>query len=325
MPSEAMYEEVELSECYKCGRKFAVDRLSKHEKVCKAAEAPHKPKHPRPVFKDPKPKKSGGVPKWKAQHEELVQSMKYMRKIKAAQEAGISLRDLPPPPSTSSHHDDRVPCPHCGRKFEETVAARHIPACANTVNKPKGPPGSSMKQSPYATGAMMSSSGMSTKSPAITGKGKAPGPPNYGVSSSSNFGSSQKGGAFGGGGARFGPGGGDPSKLVGGGGGGMGMSLGGSSAISSGKMAERSNSRGKIVTKGPAQSSLKSHQTTKGSGSSAAFEVSGKSAVKPSDAGRITAKDFGKPAPPQERKRSRSGNRNTKIISGTSKGLGFNY
>ena len=30
-----------------------------------------------------------------------------------------------------------VQCPHCSRRFNEKAAARHIPACANTINKPK--------------------------------------------------------------------------------------------------------------------------------------------------------------------------------------------
>jgi hypothetical protein len=36
--------------------------------------------------------------------------------------------------------DNRTPCPHCGRKFNEDVAARHIPKCRDTVHRPKGPP-----------------------------------------------------------------------------------------------------------------------------------------------------------------------------------------
>ena len=37
---------------------------------------------------------------------------------------------LPEPP------DDRVPCPHCGRKFASDTADRHIPKCAQTKAKP---------------------------------------------------------------------------------------------------------------------------------------------------------------------------------------------
>ena len=34
---------------------------------------------------------------------------------------------------------DYVQCPHCGRKFSEAAADRHIPKCASIVsNKPGG-------------------------------------------------------------------------------------------------------------------------------------------------------------------------------------------
>ena len=36
--------------------------------------------------------------------------------------------------------DDRVQCPHCQRKFNPVTAKRHIPICAETVNRP-APPG----------------------------------------------------------------------------------------------------------------------------------------------------------------------------------------
>lgn len=49
---------------------------------------------------------------------------------------GGKLSDLPlPPPLDTS---DYIPCPHCGRKFNEAAADRHIPKCANIRhNKPK--------------------------------------------------------------------------------------------------------------------------------------------------------------------------------------------
>lgn len=51
---------------------------------------------------------------------------------------GGKLADLPPPPPSSN--PDYVQCPHCGRRFNETAAARHIPKCATyEFNKSKGP------------------------------------------------------------------------------------------------------------------------------------------------------------------------------------------
>jgi len=32
-------------------------------------------------------------------------------------------------------------CPYCMRRFRDDVAARHIPKCKNTINRPKPPPG----------------------------------------------------------------------------------------------------------------------------------------------------------------------------------------
>lgn len=49
---------------------------------------------------------------------------------------GGKLSDLPPPPPLDT--SDYVPCPHCGRKFNEAAAERHIPKCVNIKhNKPK--------------------------------------------------------------------------------------------------------------------------------------------------------------------------------------------
>ena len=49
--------------------------------------------------------------------------------------AGESLADIPYVPSGPD--PSFVQCPHCTRHFNATAAARHIPACANTINKPK--------------------------------------------------------------------------------------------------------------------------------------------------------------------------------------------
>lgn len=59
-----------------------------------------------------------------------------MRKIKAYEAKGGKLSDLPPPPP--SNYDHYVECRHCGRKYAAGVAERHIPKCANIINKPGG-------------------------------------------------------------------------------------------------------------------------------------------------------------------------------------------
>ena len=37
-----------------------------------------------------------------------------------------------PPPE---EYDDRISCPHCGRKFSETAGKRHIPHCEASMKK----------------------------------------------------------------------------------------------------------------------------------------------------------------------------------------------
>jgi hypothetical protein len=59
-----------------------------------------------------------------------------MKQVKAVQARGGKLSDLPPPPpSTYDHYTE---CRYCGRKYAPDVAERHIPKCANIINKPGG-------------------------------------------------------------------------------------------------------------------------------------------------------------------------------------------
>lgn len=48
---------------------------------------------------------------------------------------GESLADMPYVPSAPD--PSLVLCPHCGRRYNAKAATRHIPLCANIINKPK--------------------------------------------------------------------------------------------------------------------------------------------------------------------------------------------
>lgn len=67
---------------------------------------------------------------WRTKHEELVHAARSGR--------GGPARGRQP--LQGQRADSRIECPHCGRRFGELQAARHIPKCATIVNKPSPPP-----------------------------------------------------------------------------------------------------------------------------------------------------------------------------------------
>jgi len=140
--------------CRHCGRTFRVSVLQRHESTCKDVSKPRRRfdmKQQRldgvegieeakrnalyqPSAASPAPAKNA-MPKWKIQHEQFQAAMKAASGGGSGGGGGFGGGGGPPP---SQVPDDRVPCPHCGRKFAVETAARHIPHCAHTVNKPKG-------------------------------------------------------------------------------------------------------------------------------------------------------------------------------------------
>ncbi|XP_035205940.1 zinc finger C2HC domain-containing protein 1C-like [Stegodyphus dumicola] len=143
-------------QCQVCGRNFNEDRIEKHVSICKKAsqkkvkvfdatkmrvkgtEAEQFVKKGLPKA-EPKPKKSD----WRKQHNEFIEAIRQAKMVQQHLAKGGKVSDLPPPPPSDTSH--YVPCPHCGRKFSEGVAERHIPKCKNILSNKKGPVASRRK------------------------------------------------------------------------------------------------------------------------------------------------------------------------------------
>eukprot|EP00468_Gymnochlora_sp_CCMP2014_P009271 CAMPEP_0167746950 /NCGR_PEP_ID=MMETSP0110_2-20121227/4000_1 /TAXON_ID=629695 /ORGANISM="Gymnochlora sp., Strain CCMP2014" /LENGTH=502 /DNA_ID=CAMNT_0007631777 /DNA_START=418 /DNA_END=1922 /DNA_ORIENTATION=+ len=138
---------VETKPCPFCGRRFRPEVLKRHLKlkICQKKRKQYKVKRvEEKVRKDRKAERkfeaakrqAKSKPKWKKDRDAFRDAMKQARIVRKALKEGKDLRDLPPPPSRPVE-DDRTPCPHCGRRFNADVAARHIPKCKNIRAKPK--------------------------------------------------------------------------------------------------------------------------------------------------------------------------------------------
>jgi hypothetical protein len=70
--------------------------------------------------------------KWKDQSNAFREAMKAARMVSKAIATGAPL----PPPKISAPDPSLIPCPHCGRRFNEKAAERHIPKCSDIIAKP---------------------------------------------------------------------------------------------------------------------------------------------------------------------------------------------
>lgn len=154
--------DVILVPCRHCGRKFRPEAKARHESICvkvfqkerkqfKAVEQ-RAPAEALQLQKEAKrtQRREGNKSKpgqnvqnqasnnWRAKSEAFRSAIKESRVISRYQREGRDLRDLPPPKSLPPELDDRVPCPHCGRRFGQQQAERHIPQCKNTKARPNG-------------------------------------------------------------------------------------------------------------------------------------------------------------------------------------------
>ncbi|KAB0804299.1 hypothetical protein PPYR_01269 [Photinus pyralis] len=156
----------DMQSCQYCSRRFAEDRLATHQEICartgkkkrKVYDAtkhrvqgtelePYTKKQTKsqknPVLSNSRPKQQNQpqappVKKtdWRRKHEEFIGAIRAAKMAQAHLAKGGKLSDLPPPPP--AENPDYIQCPHCGRKFNQSAAERHIPKCSTYVfNKPK--------------------------------------------------------------------------------------------------------------------------------------------------------------------------------------------
>jgi hypothetical protein len=136
--------------CAYCNRRFMPDAIHRHEGVCaktsqkkrrvfdssaarvkgtdmaQFARAGSKAEAPKPVAQ------------WRQKSDDFRNAMRQARNVTVMLAKGVNVRDLPPPTYSANPH--YVPCPYCNRTFAPETAARHIPKCKDTINKPKAPP-----------------------------------------------------------------------------------------------------------------------------------------------------------------------------------------
>jgi len=163
-------ESTDLIPCNGCGRSFKPEAHAKHVGICKkvfqekrkvynttehrlpdASEAPELAEVRRKAAQAARrgevgigeTKKPAQPPKnnWRIKSEAFRAAMKDAQIVQKFQKEGRSLSELPPPKAVAQELDDRVPCPHCGRRFGQQQAERHIPHCAGAKARPKPPPG----------------------------------------------------------------------------------------------------------------------------------------------------------------------------------------
>ena len=111
-PMMGAYEEVERMPCPKCGRQFALDRISKHETTCKGIG----------IKKDNEPSAS----KLLAERIKNLPSVNHSNVIALTQSITGSF--------SKPVEDERVPCSCCGRKFAADRVEKHEKICKGKMN-----------------------------------------------------------------------------------------------------------------------------------------------------------------------------------------------
>ncbi|XP_059096347.1 ensconsin-like isoform X2 [Tigriopus californicus] len=132
----------DLVPCSNCGRSFADDRIAKHEEICtktskkkrktfdstkKRVAGTEAEVYVKRASKSKKQEKPVKKADWRKKREEFINALRAAKEAQRYVAAGGKISDLPPPPPMDT--SDYIQCPHCGRKFNEAAADRHIPKC----------------------------------------------------------------------------------------------------------------------------------------------------------------------------------------------------
>lgn len=150
-----------MEECHNCHRRFNVVSLQKHTKFCEKVFSGHRKvfnmaakrlegTDAEKVAKEAQKKKGGKkgteeapirakAADWKQQSNAFRDAMRANRDISAAVKDGRPL----PPMAPSAPDPSLIQCDHCGRRFNDKAAERHIPFCkekSQRDNVSKGPP-----------------------------------------------------------------------------------------------------------------------------------------------------------------------------------------
>ncbi|XP_060081043.1 zinc finger C2HC domain-containing protein 1A-like [Ylistrum balloti] len=170
---------IQRKPCRSCGRQFVQESLAKHEPICMKQAAKK-----RKVFDSTKQRAEGTEvsyrqmkqaqkkevrpPKtnWRAQHQDFINTVRSARQVTVAMERGDPL----PPPPPPSINPDYVQCPHCGRRFNEKAAARHIGFCQEQQKR------ISTKPQPNANAKAKMDARNSYQPPKLKSKGVTPSP-----------------------------------------------------------------------------------------------------------------------------------------------------
>ncbi|CAJ1326826.1 unnamed protein product [Effrenium voratum] len=128
--------------CPHCGRRFWEDALARHARVCvnvfrkqrKAFNATRQRMPPEALQLRLRKAAEVRIPStWRQRSRALRRAIRSARAVSAAK--GRPLRGADATPT-----DGRVSCPHCGRKFEEAMAGKHIPVCRRSQPEPEASP-----------------------------------------------------------------------------------------------------------------------------------------------------------------------------------------